>query len=202
MVTSTQRPGRVIIDPDERILNAARRLLYASGEGFTIQQLVDEAGVALQTFYRRYPSKDRLLLAVLDRNIADSCAEMAATTEGVEDPVARLQYYVTRPLRLLQSARSEDAKLVTREHFRLHQVDPAAVARATGAFTALVLEALVDAQERGQLSPGDPERDAWMITELVVTTFHYHAFAGLGPDPDAPINHLWSFCLAAVGGAR
>lgn len=190
------------VDLDEQIVEAARRLLYESGEGFTIQQLVEEAGIALQTFYRHFSSKDLLLLAVLDRLVRESCVEMEVAASAFDDPVDRLHFYVTRPLRLLQSGRSEEAKLTTQEHFRLLQVDPDAVARTAGAFTALIHAALLDAQARKSLAPRDLNRDAWMITELVMTTFHHSAYVGLGADAEGEINHLWEFCLAAVGGRQ
>ena len=191
------------VDLDDQIVDAARRLLlYEAGAGFTIQQLVEEAGVALQTFYRHFPSKDRLLLAVLEREIADSCVEMEAAVAHLDDPVARMHFYVTRPLRLLESGRSREAILITREHFRLQQVDPDAVARASEPFAELIAAALVDGEARGIVAPRNPRRDAWMITELVMTTFHHYAFAGLDSDSDAVIDHLWEFCLCAVGGRR
>ena len=60
------------------IVAAARRLIAERGERFTTQELVKEAGVALQTFYRIFGGKDQLLLAVFEDLIAESCAEYEA----------------------------------------------------------------------------------------------------------------------------
>ena len=205
-----QRTRATSADLDEQIVDAARRLLRDTGEGFTIQQLVEEAGVALQTFYRHFASKDQLLLAVLERTVSESCAQMERATASIDDPVARLRYIVTRPLRLLQAVAPAEAQLTTREHFRLQQLYPDAVARATDAFAMLVLGTIEDARVGGLLVPPavewdaarDAARDAWMVTELVMTTFHHYAFTGLGDgsDGDAVIEHLWRFCFAAIGG--
>jgi AcrR family transcriptional regulator len=61
------------------ILEAAHRLVAEKGEDFTTQELIKEAGVALQTFYRHYGSKDQLLLAVIGDLIAEHCRGLAET---------------------------------------------------------------------------------------------------------------------------
>jgi AcrR family transcriptional regulator len=198
-----QRTRAHNVDLDKEIVDAAQRLLHIHGDdGFTIQQLVDEAGVALQTFYRHFGGKDELLLAFLERSVAEFCAALRRATEGVDDPIERLHRFITGPLGLLRGGDTTDARAITHEHFRLYQLYPDEVSRATGAFAALVLESLEDARQRGLATSPDPQRDAWMITELVMTTFHHYSFRELGPDADAVIEHLWHFCRAAIGSAR
>ena len=197
---ASQRTRAHNVDLDKEIVDAAQRLLHIHGDdGFTIQQLVDEAGVALQTFYRHFGGKDELLLALLDRSVAEFCSQLRASTADVDDPIERLHVFVTRPLGLLRGGDTTDARAITHEHFRLYQLYPAEVARATGAFAAQVLESLEDARQRGLATSPEPERDSWMITELVMTTFHHYAFADLGSDADAVIDHLWHFCRSAIG---
>src|SRR5579859_7792774 len=49
------------------VVTTARQLLLEQGsEGFTIQELADRAGVAVQTFYRYFRTKDELLLVVFE----------------------------------------------------------------------------------------------------------------------------------------
>ena len=188
------------VDLDKEIVDAAQRLLHEHGDdGFTIQQLVDEAGVALQTFYRHFGGKDELLLALLERSVAEFCAEWRRATAAVDDPIERLRRFVTGPLRLLRGGSNPDARAITHEHFRLYQLHPSEVSHATSAFAALVLESLEEALDRGLATSPDPARDAWMITELVMTTFHHYSFRDLGPDADAVIDHLWHFCRNAIG---
>jgi len=195
-----QRTRAHNIDLHKEIIDAAQRLMHEQGDdGFTIQQLVDEAGVALQTFYRHFGGKDELLLALLERSVAEFCTEWRRATASVDDPIERLRRFVTGPLRLLRNGSNPDARAITHEHFRLYQLYPAEVSHATGAFAALVLESLEDARERGLTTSPDPARDAAMITELVMTMFHHYAFTDLGTDADAVIDHLWQFCRNAMG---
>jgi AcrR family transcriptional regulator len=190
-------------DLDKEIIDAAQRLLHTHGDdGFTIQQLVDEAGVALQTFYRHFGGKDELLLALLDRSVSEFCAELRHATKDVDDPIERLRRFVTRPLDLLREGNSTDARAITHEHFRLYQLYPTEVSRATNAFTELVLESLEDACARGLATSTEPARDAWIVQELAMTTFHHYSFMELGPDADAVIGHLWQFCRAAIGATE
>ncbi len=55
-------------DARGRILQTALRLFYAEGiRAVGIDRIIDEAGVAKMTLYKHFPSKDDLILAVLQR---------------------------------------------------------------------------------------------------------------------------------------
>ena len=77
------------------VVEAAKRLIAERGDSFTTQELVKEAGVALQTFYRLFGGKDQLLLAVFEDLIAENCARYEESARDLPDPVARLRFYVT-----------------------------------------------------------------------------------------------------------
>src|SRR2546423_10218460 len=95
---SVQRSRARSLQQARVIVDAARRLIVDKGENFTTQELIKEAGVALQTFYRYFGSKDELLLAVIEEMIAESCALWRKQATGVDDPVERLRSYVTSAL--------------------------------------------------------------------------------------------------------
>jgi TetR/AcrR family transcriptional regulator len=185
----------------QEIVAAAERLLPLSTEGFTIQELVAEAGIALQTFYRYFPTKDELLLAVLENMIAESCVGLEKTIAAFADPVEQLRYLVTSPMRWLKGGDYNRGRVVTREHFRLHQIAPASVAAASKPFADLLLRVLTDGQTGGVFHPLDTERDAALLNKMVTSTYHYYSFTEFGDDADDVIDHFWHFCLLAVGGA-
>ena len=74
------------------------------GESFTTHDLVKEAGVALQTFYRYFAGKDELLLAVIEDMVVEACAAYETRAEGIADPIERLHSHITSVVDLLAAA--------------------------------------------------------------------------------------------------
>ena len=181
------------------IVAAARRLIETKGPSFTTHELIKEAGIALQTFYRYFPSKDHLLLAVIENVIDESCVAFRARAATLSDPLERLRSYVTATVEGL-GATGNGPSFITSEHFRLQTLHPAEVARATQPYTDLLVVEIRDAVAGGRVRVDDAEYSAWLITQLTMAVFHYYDCAGL----DEPVEHvaarLWEFCLGALGG--
>jgi AcrR family transcriptional regulator len=183
----------------EALLAAARKLVLERGENFTTQDLIKEADVALQTFYRHFGGKDHLLIAVMAEMITAHCEVLVSRAAALDDPVERLHLYVTDTLSLVSNGAS-GGRFITSQHWRLHQLFPEELAAATRPFADLVQRELEAAQAEGLLAPRDPERDAWIINQLVMAVFHHYSFAA-GAPTDNIGEDIWKFCLAAVGGA-
>ncbi len=229
------------------IVEAARRLVDEKGDQFTTQELAREAGVALQTFYRHFPGKDQLLVAVIEDMIAENAERYAAAASHLSDPVARLRFYVTEILSGLTDNGGADAggvgvngagasgagdggvgdlaarvvgatgadgdaadaagrlgtgpRFITAQHWRLHQRFPEDMAHAIQPITDLIARELREAQAAGLLHPIDPDRDAALITKLIMTVYHHYAFAPAGEATAVIAEHVWSFCLTGLGGA-
>jgi AcrR family transcriptional regulator len=187
------------IEQAKAIVAAARRLIAERGDQFTTQELVKEARVALQTFYRVFGGKDQLLLAVFEDLISESCAGYEEQARDLPDPIARVHYYVTATVGGLGGEPSEvGPRFVTSEHWRLYQLFPDEMSHATQHFTELVARQLVLANEEELLQSSDPQRDAWLITKLVMAVFHHYAFAPTD-DSSAIGEELWAFCARAIG---
>jgi AcrR family transcriptional regulator len=182
------------------IVEAARRLIAVKGPSFTTQELVREAGIALQTFYRYFPGKDHLLLAVIEDIIDESCDQYRKAAGKLADPVERLRFYIASTMEGL-SGSGGGPSFITAEHWRLQTLYPAEISRATRPFTDLVLAEITDATDAGELHPANPEYSAWLITQLTMAVFHHYDSAGLNQPADVVANQLWAFCLGALGGS-
>lgn len=181
------------------IVDAALRLIASGTEEFTTQELIAEAGVALQTFYRYFAGKDELLLAALEDLIGRASDGFAERAEGITDPVARLQSHLMSVVDTLTP--SDDgrsgARFVASEHWRLAKLFPEELAIATKPFTDLLAAEIRAGVEADVLRSQDPERDAWLMAQLVLSVHHHYSFAAT---VDASIaDDLCRFCLSAVG---
>lgn len=193
-----QKSRRRSVQQAEATVAAARRLIEIKGPTFTTQELVREAGIALQTFYRHFPGKDHLLLAVIADIIDESCRRYKEAAADLEDPLDRLRFYVTSTVRGLRHGGGPS--FITVEHWRLQTLFPQEVSRATRPFTDLILEEIRVASLAGKLHPADPEYSAWLVTQLTMAVFHHYDSAGLDEPAESVADRLWSFCLGALGG--
>ena len=184
----------------EALLAAAHRLVLDRGENFTTQDLIKEADVALQTFYRHFGGKDQILLAVLADLIKGHCDALAKRGRSIKDPVERLHSYIVGTLSTVTAPGAAGARFMTSQHWRLHQEYPDALAAATKPFADLVQGELEVCRDTGLLHPRDPEHDAWMINKLVMSVFHHYAFVEDDPRVATIAEDVWQFCFAAVGG--
>lgn len=168
---------------------------------FTTQELVKEAGVALQTFYRYFEGKDALLVAVLEDLIAEQTRAWEAGAAELADPIERLHFFVTRPLSLIDAAPvAGGARAVTAEHWRLQQLFPDEMAHVDAPLVDLVRRTIEDAAAAGMVTPNDAASDAWLIVDLVRGVYHHYAYAALDRRREEIAEHVWSFCVRAIGG--
>jgi TetR/AcrR family transcriptional regulator len=187
------------VEQARSIVAAARRLTETKGPSFTTQELIKEAGIALQTFYRYFSGKDYLLLAVIEDIIDENCDVYRQRAAKLADPIERLELYVTSTVHGLNRPRSGPS-FITSEHFRLQTLHPAEVSQATQSYTDLLVEEIRAAVVAGRLDTADPEYSAWLITQLTMAVFHHYDCDGLDEPTDQIAQKLWEFCLAAVNG--
>jgi AcrR family transcriptional regulator len=93
--TRARRPRRNPDDERVLVLDAAERLFYGRGvQAVGIDAIRAEAGVSLKRLYQLFPSKDRLLVAFLERRDARWRGRLAAFVDARArhgaDPVERI----------------------------------------------------------------------------------------------------------------
>ena len=196
---SVQRSRDRSVEQARTIVAAARRLAETKGANFTTQELIREAGIALQTFYRYFPSKDSLLLAVIENVIEEACSAYKEQAASLSDPVEKLRFFVTATIKGLDAPGSGPS-FITSEHFRLQTLYPDEVSRATQHFTDLLVDEIGAATAMGRLRAPDPQYSAWLITQLTMAVFHHYDCAGVDQATDQIAQSLWEFCFTALNG--
>ena len=69
----------------ERVLDAATEAFAASGPDASIDEIARAAGVGHGTVFRRFPTKDDLMYAVIERHVAQMCV-IAEEALSSDDP--------------------------------------------------------------------------------------------------------------------
>jgi AcrR family transcriptional regulator len=193
-----QRSRSRSVEQARVIVDAALRLIGSGAEEFTTQELIAEAGVALQTFYRYFAGKDELLLAVLEDLIGRASDGFAERAADLTDPVARLECHLNSVVETLTAGdRRAGARFVASEHWRLAKLFPEELAVATQPFTDLLAVEIRAGCEAGVFHSVDADRDAWLMAQLVLSVHHHHSFAAT--DDPMIADDLRRFCLSAVG---
>jgi TetR/AcrR family transcriptional regulator len=197
-VTRVEEAARArALGPTKRMVDAAIRLAIESGgTTFTVQQLVGRAGVALQTFYRHFGSKDALMLAVVEEASRAENARVEERAQAATDPLNRLRVVILTAFRTAnRTVKGSFGSTVAKELRRLRENYVDELATLNAPYLRLLEDAIVGAAAAGLIHPENPERDAELIDKLVTAGFR--GIAGDRP-PDSEA-YVWRFCLRALG---
>jgi len=198
---AVQRSRTRIANQVRLMLDAAQRLIRDKDD-FTTQELVAEAGVALQTFYRYFASKDEFLLAVIGDAMSGACERWSEAAAELPDPMDRLRFYITAPLDQFRGDSHDAAamRFIVATHWRLHRTFPNELAEAGKPLVALMAAEICHATEQGLLRPRGVDWDAWFVVELLRSINHYYAYAAKTDDDlEVTKDRLWQFCRGALG---
>lgn len=189
------------IERAQGIVDAARRLIDVKGSEFTTHQLVREAGIAIQTLYKYFASKDDVILAALEDMVVASCVQMEEAGAAFPDPVERLRFYVSTVVSSLDPKGTPGAgRFIAAEHWRLVQLYPEEVATATRSVADILARQLHAAERAGLLAPADIEYSAWLGNQLLLSVYHNYTFAKDHEPPEIIAEKVWLFLLGAWGG--
>jgi AcrR family transcriptional regulator len=184
----------------ERFVQAARDLANETGSAaFTVPQLAARAGLSLKTFYRCFPGKDELLLALLEDDSRIGAAILAEAVERHTEPVARLRAYVDAVFELVALPGAAGyAGLLVREHRRLSEDHFDELRGALAPMVDVLADAIRDAVGAGVAQSDDARRDADTMFGLLLAAIHDVTF-GRG-EPREVAGYLWRFCWVGLRG--
>ena len=188
------------IDRGASLIKAAAKLLERSnGDGFTVQDVADEAGQSIRTLYQHFASKDDLLLAVFEEAMRTYRRMIRTAIDDLTDPLDRLGGALVAALRMSELSGTGVDRGLARLRLGLREVDPALVARSQAPVTLLLRELVVDAAEAGRIRASDPDAATYMLLALKSS---FITSQTLGNDTAVrlpSVDTLVAFCLEGLG---
>jgi TetR/AcrR family transcriptional regulator, ethionamide resistance regulator len=190
-------------DREREILETAEKLLEERPlSEISVDDLAKGAGISRPTFYFYFPSKDAVVLTIIDRLVADAAGsrEEALATLAEGDPRAGLRkaledlYGAFRSRRAVALAAAELRPTNSEARGLWSQVMEGWVSDAT---------AVIEAERaRGAAPPGQPARDLAIALVQMNERAQYATFAGESPslDDERVLDVLVDIWLRAIYG--
>jgi AcrR family transcriptional regulator len=180
----------------ERCVAAARELANeTSSASFTVAQVAARAEVSLKAFYRCFPGKDELLLALLEEESNNGARVLAERVGTRENAVASLHACVTELFALLSVPGALGyAGVLVREHRRLSEHYPLELRVALAPLVELVSVHIAAAT-----STTDGRRDAETMFRILLQGID-DVVVGRARDAAELAEYLWHFCWNGLEG--
>ncbi len=173
-----------------RLIDAAFVVMRRSGSVEpAVRDVVREAGLSNQAFYRHFASKDALLVAVLADGRRQLVTYLEHRLTGVRDPAERMRHWIEG---VMEQARHPEAAAATLPFVvnatRLGAEFPGEIARSREELVATLGSDIARA-------------DAELVHDLVMRRMEDALIHGRVPT-DADVDHLVAFCLAGIQGSE
>jgi AcrR family transcriptional regulator len=194
-----ERRRAIARDEIERLVAATFALIERTGVlEPKVSDILAEAGLSNQAFYRHFRSKHELLVAVLDEGIRGLADYLDRRMAACEDPIEAVREWVRgMALQAQDPTGARASRPFALARGRLAEDFPAEVREAQSTATTPLQRALERAVRVGVLSSIDPERDAETVYHLVMGWVQARLIESRVPD-DGEVERLESFVIAGL----
>lgn len=188
------------ISKADHLIEAAADLLRTTGKAdFTVQQLVDRAGMSLRSFYHHFATKDDLLLALIEETTARYVARIRPRLERERTARDRLEVLLTHSFRT-QISEDPASRGMVLFHWQL-------AATRTDEFTAtlrpqreLIREILSEGVEAGEFRDDlDVDVMAGLLSSTLLTLLDLRVLGVELTERELKAKDFLAWCMAAVG---
>jgi AcrR family transcriptional regulator len=183
-------------DEVRRLIEASFELVRRTGSlEPRVGEIVAEAGLSNQAFYKHFRSKNELLLAMLDEGIRILASYLEHRTRKARSPERRIRQWIGG---LLEQALNPEAAHATRpfalSRARLSELFPHEVRASEARLTNALREIIREAEGAGEIAGVDPQRDAELIYNLAMGWVE-RKLADPGSARRADADHLIEFAM-------
>jgi AcrR family transcriptional regulator len=208
MSKSTGRPTAVPTDagPAEeesratRFMRSALTILGETGRAdFTVLEVVERSKTSLRSFYQHFSSKDELLLALIEKIMAESTLRWRAETEGLP-PAEALRVLIERVAAPAASTTQDSINRgLTFYNDHLAETVPAEYARVLSPVKVLINDIIAAGISDGSFDP-DLEVDptATLIMQSAMGAMRLRVLGAELNGTPLEGRHIYDFCLRAL----
>lgn len=185
-------------DEAQRLMDAGTAAMVRLGTGDrpTVAEIVREAGLSNQAFYRHFASKDDLVAAIVDAGARRLATYVEHRMQAHDDPVDQIREWVAAVLTQATDPKvAEPTRAVAWNRNVLAADRESAARRAESLVWAQLVPPLT------ALGREHPRQDAYLIGKAVFGVLAEALWSDEPADRDE-LDFVADFCVAAVGGDR
>ena len=164
----------------------------------SVRQILEEAGLSTNAFYRHFRSKDDLLLVTYAEGTRALVERLEERMGAFDDPFDRMRTWVEVFVRQASPPTARRALPWSVGMSRIAVDFPDDYERNQAAVVAPLAREIDAAVRQGAAVSPDPARDAWLVYGYTLDTVRRHLLHGTAPDP-ATVDQLVAFALRALG---
>lgn len=190
------------ISRGDKFIKAAAELLRTTGKSdFTVQEVVDRAGMSLRSFYHHFATKDDLLLALIEESVRRYIAEMRPKIEATDGPVEKLRVLLNASFRDRYSGDRASRGMVL-FHWHLAEARTAEFVDTLAPQVALITEILAEGAAAGVFRSDIPVAvQATLVSHTLLSLLDMRVLDVRLADEPVTADQLVEWCLTAVGAS-
>jgi AcrR family transcriptional regulator len=191
------------VDEESRASRFMRSALAILGEtgrtDFTVLEVVERSKTSLRSFYQHFSTKDELLLALIDRIMAESTLRWRESTDGLEATTA-LQRLIERISAPASSSKQDSINRgLTFYNDHLAEAMPTEYARVLSPLHVLICDIVDRGIAEGTFHDDiDVKRTSALIMQIALGAMRLRVLgaelSGLPIEGD----HIFTFCIRAL----
>lgn len=208
MAKSTERPSAASTDvgtADEesrttRFMKSALAILGETGRAdFTVLEVVERSKTSLRSFYQHFSSKDELLLALIEKIMAESAQRWRTETENL-GPAEALRVLIERVAAPASSTTQDSINRgLTFYNDHLAETVPAEYARVLSPVKVLIDEIIERGVADGTFDPQiDVDPTATLIMQSTLGAMRLRVLGAELNGTPLEGRHIYEFCLRAL----
>lgn len=191
-------------DPATRAAGFIKTAIAILGEtgrtDFTVQEVVTRSKTSLRSFYQHFSSKDDLLLALVEKTMAQSARSWRAETDGLHAGAALrlvIDRVSARPESSIQDGLNRALSLYNQQ---LAETRPRDYARVLSPLHQLLRELVDRGVAEGVFRPGaDVAVAAAIVMQTVLGALRLHWLGAELTGTPIDTGQLYDFCIRALG---